>query len=124
MYIHVHVREIHCTLGTYHCRYVVLTSKHHDGFTNWPSKTSWNWNAVDTGPHRDLVGKLWLYVFVVNQLSSDIYKNQRTLTLRYMAHTDVPSTIGCMDSKQANPGQRPHYWTTLVNAHINFVLVM
>ncbi|NP_001279640.1 tissue alpha-L-fucosidase precursor [Callorhinchus milii] len=39
-------------------RYVVLTSKHHEGFTNWPSPVSWNWNSVDTGPHRDLVGDL------------------------------------------------------------------
>ncbi|KAK3734282.1 hypothetical protein QZH41_015136 [Actinostola sp. cb2023] len=38
--------------------YYVLTSKHHDGFTNWPSKESWNWNSVNTGPHRDLVGDL------------------------------------------------------------------
>jgi len=39
-------------------RYVVLTSKHHEGYTNWPSKTSWNWNSMDVGPHRDLVGEL------------------------------------------------------------------
>ncbi|XP_063167877.1 tissue alpha-L-fucosidase [Candoia aspera] len=39
-------------------RYVVFTTKHHEGFTNWGSKTSWNWNSVDTGPHRDLVGEL------------------------------------------------------------------
>ncbi|XP_065909748.1 alpha-L-fucosidase-like [Dysidea avara] len=39
-------------------KYVVLTSKHHEGFTNWPSKYSWNWNSMDTGPHRDLVGDL------------------------------------------------------------------
>ena len=39
-------------------RYVVLTAKHHEGFTNWQSPYSWNWNSVDTGPHRDLVGDL------------------------------------------------------------------
>jgi alpha-L-fucosidase len=39
-------------------RYVVLTSKHHEGFTLWPSKQAWNWNAVDIGPHRDLAGDL------------------------------------------------------------------
>lgn len=39
-------------------KYVVLTSKHHEGFTLWPSKHSWNWNAVDLGPHRDLLGDL------------------------------------------------------------------
>lgn len=40
------------------CRYVVLTAKHHEGFTNWGSPFSWNWNSVDIGPHRDLVGEL------------------------------------------------------------------
>jgi len=39
-------------------KYVVLTSKHHEGFTLWPSKFSWNWNSVDVGPHRDLLGDL------------------------------------------------------------------
>ncbi|XP_038656660.1 tissue alpha-L-fucosidase-like [Scyliorhinus canicula] len=39
-------------------RYVVLTAKHHEGFTNWGSSVSWNWNSIDTGPHRDLVGDL------------------------------------------------------------------
>jgi alpha-L-fucosidase len=39
-------------------RYVVLTSKHHDGFCLWPSGQSWNWNAVDVGPHRDVAGDL------------------------------------------------------------------
>lgn len=39
-------------------RYVILTSKHHDGFTLWPSKQSWNWNASDIGPCRDLLGDL------------------------------------------------------------------
>lgn len=40
-------------------KYVVLTSKHHEGFTLWPSNYSDpNWNSVDNGPHRDLVGLL------------------------------------------------------------------
>ena len=44
-------------------RYVVLTSKHHDGYCLWPSKEanrSWSrpWNAVDVGPRRDLLGDL------------------------------------------------------------------
>lgn len=39
-------------------KYVVLTSKHHEGFCLWPSQESWNWNSVDIGPHRDLAGEL------------------------------------------------------------------
>ncbi len=39
-------------------KYIVLTSKHHEGFALWPSAQSWNWNSVDVGPHRDLCGDL------------------------------------------------------------------
>ncbi|MFT4032351.1 MAG: alpha-L-fucosidase [Siphonobacter sp.] len=39
-------------------KYIVLTSKHHEGFTLWPSAQAWNWNALDVGPHRDLAGDL------------------------------------------------------------------
>ncbi|CAD5124689.1 DgyrCDS12954 [Dimorphilus gyrociliatus] len=39
-------------------KYVVLTSKHHEGFTNWPSNVSFNWNSKAVGPNKDLVGML------------------------------------------------------------------
>jgi len=44
-------------------RYVVLTSKHHDGYALWPSaeaSRTWGrpWNSVEVGPRRDLLGDL------------------------------------------------------------------
>jgi alpha-L-fucosidase len=44
-------------------KYVVLTSKHHEGFALWPSKeasATWGrpWNSVEIGPRRDLLGDL------------------------------------------------------------------
>lgn len=39
-------------------RYVVLTSKHHDGYCLWPTAHRPGWNAMDVGPKRDLVGEL------------------------------------------------------------------
>lgn len=38
-------------------KYVVLTAEHHDGYALWDSQLT-PWNAVDTGPKRDLVGDL------------------------------------------------------------------
>ncbi len=44
-------------------KYVVPTSKHHEGFALWPSadaSRTWGhpWNAAEVGPHRDLLGEL------------------------------------------------------------------
>ena len=45
-------------------KYIVLTSKHHDGFAMWPSKEAdktWGfpWNSLTSGPKRDLLGDLF-----------------------------------------------------------------
>ncbi|MFI3249020.1 MAG: alpha-L-fucosidase [Rikenellaceae bacterium] len=44
-------------------KYVVLTSKHHDGYCLWDNKEASEsfgmaWNSVESGPKRDLVGEL------------------------------------------------------------------
>ena len=44
-------------------KYIVPTSKHHEGFCLWPSaeaSRTWGrpWNAVEIGPKRDLMGEL------------------------------------------------------------------
>ena len=44
--------------------YIVITSKHHDGYCLWPSEVAsevrgYPWNSLETGPGRDLVGELF-----------------------------------------------------------------
>jgi alpha-L-fucosidase len=36
-------------------KYVVLTSKHHDGYAMWNSAQSWNWNVMNVGPKKDVL---------------------------------------------------------------------
>ena len=38
-------------------KYIVPTAEHHDGFALWDSKLT-KWDAMDMGPHRDLIGDL------------------------------------------------------------------
>ncbi|MCQ2280732.1 MAG: alpha-L-fucosidase, partial [Bacteroidales bacterium] len=39
-------------------KYVVLVTKHHDGYCLWDSEFQPNWNSVASGPHRNIVAEL------------------------------------------------------------------
>ena len=39
-------------------KYVLLVTKHHDGYCLWDSEYSPEWNSVVGGPKRDIVGEL------------------------------------------------------------------
>jgi alpha-L-fucosidase len=39
-------------------RWVVLTSKHHEGYAMWPSAQAWNWNSATNGAGVDFVGSV------------------------------------------------------------------
>lgn len=54
-------------------KYVVLTSKHHDGYTLWPSRYSFSWNSMDVGPYRDLVGELAKAIKTKSDLTFGLY---------------------------------------------------
>ncbi|XP_064480049.1 alpha-L-fucosidase-like [Ornithodoros turicata] len=54
-------------------KYVIFTAKHFEGYTLWPSKRSWNWNSVDVGPRRDLLGEFAHAVKTTTGLKFGIY---------------------------------------------------
>ena len=36
----------------------MFTSKHHDGFTNWPSNYTFGWNSMNVGAFRNVIKEL------------------------------------------------------------------
>uniref|UniRef100_F6TJX9 Alpha-L-fucosidase n=1 Tax=Monodelphis domestica TaxID=13616 RepID=F6TJX9_MONDO len=54
-------------------KYIVLTTKHHEGFNLWKSNNSWNWNSVDRGPRRDIVKEIEVAIRSKTDLHFGLY---------------------------------------------------
>jgi len=75
-------------------RYVVLVSKHHDGYALWPSAYSKGWNSVDVGPGRDLVGELTDAVREAGLRMGLYYSLGEWTNALHRWYTDPPDAIG------------------------------
>jgi alpha-L-fucosidase len=75
-------------------RYVVLVSKHHDGYALWPSAFSPGWNSVEVGPGRDLVGELSGAVRAAGLRMGLYFSLGEWTNELHRWYTDPPETIG------------------------------
>jgi len=75
-------------------RYVVLVSKHHDGYALWPSRYSEGWNSVDVGPGRNIVGELSLAVRQAGLRFGLYYSLAEWNNPLHRWETDPPDSIG------------------------------
>lgn len=97
-------------------RYVVLTSKHHEGYTNWPSAFSPNWNSMDVGPKRDLVGEyclgnLYIYELLFYFLHSERIESLGITVISYTfprLHIDIIMHSVTGDLAKAFRSKAPH----------------
>ncbi|KAK8378851.1 hypothetical protein O3P69_009521 [Scylla paramamosain] len=71
-------------------RYIVLTTKHHEGFTLWPSRHSWGWNSLDVGPKRDLLGEL---VYAIRSTTPHIHCGKTLPELYELVNNYQPDVI-------------------------------
>jgi len=75
-------------------RYVVLVSKHHDGYALWPSQYAPDWNSVHVGPERDLVGDLTNAVRSVGLRMGLYYSLAEWNNPLHRWYADPPDSIG------------------------------
>ena len=75
-------------------RYVVLVSKHHDGYALWPSEYAKGWNSVDVGPGRNLVGELTYATRKAGLHMGLYYSLAEWNNPLHRWYTDPPESIG------------------------------
>lgn len=75
-------------------KYVVLVTKHHDGYALWPSEFSPGWNSMDVGPGRNLVGELTFAVRKADLRMGFYYSLAEWNNPLHRWYTDPPDSIG------------------------------
>jgi alpha-L-fucosidase len=76
-------------------KYTVFLTKHHDGYTLWPSDTSQGWNSVDVGPHRDVAGEISAAVKAVG-LHSGLYHSLFEWSVRHPKMRIISRRLGSL----------------------------
>ena len=88
-------------------KYVVLTAKHHDGYTLWPNKEASKsfgmpWNTVDSGPGRDLCQELGDAVRSVGGMKMGYYYSIWDWFNPYDDRIDIKKKAKYIDMKKHN----------------------
>ena len=74
--------------------YIVMVSKHHDGYCLWPSKYAPAWNSMENGPGRDFVGELGEAVRKKGLKFGLYYSLPEWNNPLHAWYTDPPDSIG------------------------------
>lgn len=75
-------------------KYVLLVTKHHDGYCLWNSRYQPNWNSVTTGPRRDIVGELTRAVRREGLKMGFYYSLTEWTNPRHIWYVDPDTAIG------------------------------
>jgi alpha-L-fucosidase len=102
--------DLFCRAGA---RYVVLTTKHHDGYTLWPSEHP-NPNVEDWHASRDLVGDLAQAVRARGMRMGLYYSGGLDWTFEPRAIRDIVDLLGTMPQSPAYVTYVDRHWRELI----------
>jgi len=102
-------------------RYVVLVTKHHDGFALWPSNQP---NPYRPGYHaqRDIVGELSTAVRAAGMTMGLYYSGGLDWTFKHPVITDIASLVTCIPQSQDYVTYANGQWRELIERYQPAVL--